>query len=317
MEDRVLLKIIEEICNEEKIDFKFYSFGYIVKLEKDNKHRYIIGNKFDINMQASGTIMSDKAATYTVLNGHSIPAVEHKIIFNPITREHYVGDDGVYSEVFNYFNEHDRRIVVKSKDGYGGKSVFLCDDIKRLERKVFEILEMKNDLCLSPFYDVKNEYRTFCLGRECLLTYSKNKPYVTGNGKNNVRELIEAYDSGLLEKFIKEKDAMLENGIDYDYVPIDGEVIVLSWKLNLSQGARPMLLDNEVKVEEVQNLAKKVSEILNLGFATVDIIETVDGELLLLEVNSGIGASKFIEYIENGYEIAKEIYRSAVLKMFE
>ena len=317
MEERVLLRIIEEICDEENIDFKTYSFGYIVEMSKDGKHRYIVNGKFDMNSLASGAIMSDKAATFTVLDAHNIPAVEHKIIFNPTTRENYVGKDGVFTEVFNYFDEHDGKIVVKAKDGSQGRDIFLCADMKRLERKIFEILEMKNDVCLSPFYDVKNEYRTFCLETECLLTYQKNKPYVIGNGINNVRELIEEYDSKFLERYTKEDDTKLENEIDYEFIPNKGEVVYLSWKLNLCQGAKPTLLADKEKEREVQELAKNVATILNSGFSTIDIVETAKGDLLLLEVNSGVAASKFIENVENGYEIAKVIYRKAVLKMFE
>ena len=53
MEDRVILKIIEEICTEENIDFKTHSFGYIMELTKNDKHKFIIRSRFDVSAQYS------------------------------------------------------------------------------------------------------------------------------------------------------------------------------------------------------------------------------------------------------------------------
>ena len=317
MEERILLQIVEEICSEENIDFKTYSFGYVMQLEKNGKHKYIVRNKFDINTLATGIIMSDKVATYDILHAHNISAVEHKIVFNPITREKYIDDNGSVNEIFNYFKDHNGKIVIKIKDGTEGRDVFLCEDIKRLEKKAFEILQEKNDLCLCPYYDIKNEYRTFCIEEECLLTYVKNKPFVEGDGKKSLKTLILEYDIDLLRNYYENNDSLIENDIDFDYVPKNKELVYLSWKFNLSQGAKPRLLSDKKKEKKVQDLARRVAEVLNLGFATVDIIETFDDELLLLEVNAGVMANKFIDYIDDGYSIAKEIYRKAIIKMFE
>jgi len=317
MDERILLQIVEEICKEEEISMKTYSFGYIMELEKNGKHKYIVGSKFDVNTLATGMVMNDKAATYEILNSNNVKAVKHKIIFNPVTREKYVSDKGIFSEIFDYFYSHDEKIVIKTKDGSEGREVFVCDNIKRLEKKVFEILDKNDDLCLSPFYDIKKEYRTFCIGTECLLTYVKNKPYIIGDGKRTLKELIEEYNGELLKKYYGNREFLIENELDLTCVPNNNEIIYLSWKFNLCQGAKPELVDDNSKAKVVQDLAIKAASILNLGFATVDIIETFDGELLLLEVNSGVTSKKFIEYIDGGYDMAKDIYRKAIIKMFE
>ena len=41
------------------------------------------------------------------------------------------------------------------------------------------------------------------------------------------------------------------------------------------------------------------------------------GKLLIIEVNSGVTINKYINFDENGYEIAKKIYEEAILKMLE
>ena len=56
---------------------------------------------------------------------------------------------------------------------------------------------------------------------------------------------------------------------------------------------------------------------MNINFATIDVIETTDGSLYVLEINSGIGATIFTELVAGGAEIIKDIYRQAVKKLFQ
>lgn len=56
---------------------------------------------------------------------------------------------------------------------------------------------------------------------------------------------------------------------------------------------------------------------MNMNFATIDIIETADNNLYVLEINSGIGATIFTELVEGAEEIMKEIYRNALQKLFQ
>ena len=54
-----------------------------------------------------------------------------------------------------------------------------------------------------------------------------------------------------------------------------------------------------------------------MKFATIDIIETTDNNLYVLEINSGIGATIFTETVEGADEIIKNIYRQALTKLFQ
>ena len=49
----------------------------------------------------------------------------------------------------------------------------------------------------------------------------------------------------------------------------------------------------------------------------IDIIETNDNDLLVLEVNSGVSIDKCTNFIKDGYNIAKSIYKEAVIEMFK
>ena len=69
--------------------------------------------------------------------------------------------------------------------------------------------------------------------------------------------------------------------------------------------------------EELANLARKVVKELNIRFASVDIIKLKTGELMVIEVNSGVTINKYTEFVANGREIAKSIYKEAIEKMLE
>lgn len=55
---------------------------------------------------------------------------------------------------------------------------------------------------------------------------------------------------------------------------------------------------------------------MNIHFATIDVIQTSNNKLYVMEVNSGVCMTNFIEKTEGGYEIAKSIYRKALEALF-
>ena len=56
---------------------------------------------------------------------------------------------------------------------------------------------------------------------------------------------------------------------------------------------------------------------LDLKFASVDIIELESGELFILEINSGIMIENYAKSVKNGEQVCKEIYSKAIDLMFE
>lgn len=105
--------------------------------------------------------------------------------------------------------------------------------------------------------------------------------------------------------------------LDLTYIPTTGEKVDISWKHNLSGGAKPNILEKGELYEQIEQLAIRAGEAMNINFATIDIIETTDGSLYVLEINSGIGATIFTELVDGGTEIIKDIYRQAVKKLFQ
>lgn len=110
---------------------------------------------------------------------------------------------------------------------------------------------------------------------------------------------------------------------EYRIVLLDGEEQLSyrktrgeDWRFNLKHGARADRIIDEQLHETLRVLAQKVAWALGLRFCSVDIIQTSDGELLVLEVNSGVMVEKYLAQNPGEYEKVKAMYRRAIQKMF-
>lgn len=311
MQERIFHVLMQELCSEMEIKMEILSYGWIIQLSKDGKVRHIAGNRFDLNPEATGNIACDKYATYEVLNSQNVPVIEHTMMFNPTIRGDYIPDEGTWQIPFELFNKH-KKMVVKPNNGAEGIGVSLCNTMKDVEKAIENLFKTNGSISLCPFYDIKSEYRTFYLNGEIHLIYGKTKPYVIGDGYSSMGELIEKLN--LPDKYIAKENVF---SFDANFIPKKDEKIEISWKHNLSGGATPTLLEKGELYEKIEKLAKRAGKAMNIRFATIDIIETVDNQLLVMEINSGIGATIFIDKIEGGYEKIKNIFRKALEILFE
>lgn len=310
-QNKAFFKIIDELCKEKGIEQEYLSYGWIRALKKNNKSHYIMRYQFDLNSSISFNIASDKFATYEVLKSNNIPTIEHKMIFNPQTRSHYYEKQFI-QEAKELLKNNDNEIVIKANNSCQGKDVYYCSKEIDIENIVNKLFEEKNDtLSACPFLNIDFEYRVVYLCGEILYMYKKEKPSVIGDGLKTLEELIN----------IKKNDypnITLINNLDLNYIPKNGEEVVISWKHNLSGGARPIILDdNDEFKEEVKKVALMAGNAVNIDFATVDVAVTNKKEVLVMEINSSVCMNKFAEIIPGGYKIAKDIYSKALDKMFE
>lgn len=311
-EERFLHTIIRELCAEMNIKIEKLSYDWVLQLSKDGKVRHITRNHFDNSPQASGDIADDKYATYEVLKSQNVPIIEHTMIFNPAIRSKYIPEEGIWQIVVSEISKH-RDLVVKSNQGYEGRGIELCHNLRETEIAIQKLFNQnQGSVILCPYYDIKTEYRTFYLNEEVLLIYGKTKPYVIGDGTSTLEKLIDTLQ-------LPDKKVVKDNlkALDMTYVPKEGEKVNISWKHNLSGGATPTILEKGDLYQKIEKLAIKAGKAMNMNFATIDIIQTVDDNLYVMEVNSGVCATIFAQAVESGYEKIKEVYRKALEAMFE
>ncbi len=289
--------IIKEICEELGINFRLVSKDWIMILEKDNKVKYVVGHKYPLNDQSSGKLCDDKYAVYEVMSYFNIPVVEHYLVYKKYNKD----------KVVEYASKYSNDMVVKDNLGTCGNDMYHTHGVEELLNKL-DLLLIKNDsVSISPYYDIKTEYRNIILNDKVELLYGKKKPIVVGDGISTIYELLCKFNPNYFSKI---------KGSDLDKVLIKDDVFEYNWQFNLSKGSMPFFIDDQTKENIIKDMALRIAKKLGIKFASIDIIELYDGSYMLLEVNSGVMMDNFSKNMSNGKEIAKGIYTKVLNEMF-
>ncbi len=288
------IEIIDKIAHDLNIKVTHLSDNWITVLEKNNKIHYIEGYKFDLNSYGIASIMNDKGLFYDLCKEKNYPIIEHYVLFKDYSKE----------KVLDYFKKH-KVIVIKGNLGTCGKEVYKVSNEKELFRIIDYLFLSQYSISLCPYYEIKNEYRVILLNKEARIIYGKVRPMVIGDGNSSLKELI---DKNNYQNIIE-----IDN---LDYVPKKNEVVYLSFKFNLSNGASMFInIEKDLK-KKIEDIAVKVARELNIIFASIDIIYTEDYKLFIMEANSGVMMDNYIRYAPNGYSEAYKLYKDAICLMF-
>lgn len=98
----------------------------------------------------------------------------------------------------------------------------------------------------------------------------------------------------------------------YPQPSVDGK----NWKFNLKQGARAEKVPEGALRERLVELAQRAATAVDLHFGSIDIAELENGELVIMELNSGVMIKRYLKQHPEDYGLVKEIYADAVREMF-
>lgn len=298
-------KIIEEICLEKGIEKIDLSYDWISILKKGKKEQKLIDGNFYLNSSISAKLAKDKYSTYELLKYYGIPIVKHEVLFNETIIPHCEKINCDYQCLKN-----EDKQVIKANNSSEGRDVYMSDDEIKKRQIVNQIFENGIEaVVVCPYKEIEYEYRAIFLYGEIIYIYKKQKPFIVGDGKRTVKELIEEKVKYLAEPMEELK---------LECVLKKGEKRVVGWKHNLSNGAIPLVINQEdIYYDRVEKLALQTGKVMDLNFASVDVMVTKQEEILVMEVNSNVMLNKFCELVPNGYEIGKDIYTKVVDKIFE
>jgi len=85
-----------------------------------------------------------------------------------------------------------------------------------------------------------------------------------------------------------------------------------TWQHNLSQGAVAFEISDKEKLTDLEKLATCAANCIGITFATIDIAESLSGELCIVEINSGVQARQLLEQLPHLRPIIKDIYNAAI-----
>ncbi len=304
--ERTIVTLLREIAAENGYSFKTYSYDWVKALSKFENSAYVYGYNFPLNNTSFTQIANDKACTYEILSSESIPSVEHFYFMSPndIHYIKYLGVDGNWKQMISLLEKYGK-LVVKPNSGTGGVGLKIVDDEANLEKSVNELFSFESTLCISPYYEIENECRVIILDGVPKLVFKKVRPHITGNGIDNVALLCAK----------QKKKIDYSSDIDVSYIPKKDEKYEIGWKHNLGQGSAPETLTGGELYQKVTTFAAKALKTLGGRFASVDVV-SIDGELKVLEINSGVMMDNFASFCNENYSIAKNIYKEAIDKYF-
>lgn len=292
-------KIIKQICQEKSIQYEELSDDWIIKLTKENRNKFIVGYKFDLNNQATSEICNDKFALYAVLKSEEIPVIEYNILFK-----------NEEDKLEKYFYEYNQNVVLKPNNGTCGNNVLHICEYDKLKNEYNKLISKCYSVDICPFYEIESEYRVIYLPTKQHI-YKKVKPIITGDGVHSVKELLIEFNG---EYFGDEKNLKNEN-ISADYIPKFGEKIEYEWRFNLSRGAKIADVDDEEK-NILMNMINNIIKVINLKFVSIDIVKLTNNQYMVMEINSGVMMENLVKLQDDGIQIAKSVYGEAIDLMF-
>lgn len=297
-------RLIDIICDEEKIERKSFSDDWSHKLTRNGRTAFITGYQFALNPASSKELAQDKALTYSVLDDAGVPTAVHEFLpsFTEESEKAFP-----YQAVYEACIKEAGEVVLKDNYGTGGNKVFRISDPETYVRTLKKIWDASYAASLSPFYDIEEEVRVVILDGEGRLFIKKERQTVIGDGSSTVEELVS------IEPEKKEALGILTSG-EKKRVPAMGEKVYLNWKHNLGQGATGVVVEDEDLKKELTDIARSAQKALGLRFCSVDIVR-VNGKRMVLEVNGGVMMEHFAGQSEACFETAKSIYRDAILRM--
>lgn len=222
--DRLLPKFVQAAAERHGIVCEGMSGGWVLRLEKGLRRRWVLGYQFDLNTAAASGVAQDKVATYLALKQAGVPSVEH-VLLRSLLNEPF--------PVKQLAKAFPQPFVIKPLDGTGGRDVLLVQNAQEAEKIIVESKELT--WAASPLQDITAEYRVILLDGTPLVMYEKTEPvteqglkyYNLGKGAQPA-EILTEDTKEVLETLARQTCSALALRLaSVDIVRVGGELKVL------------------------------------------------------------------------------------------
>lgn len=310
------IQLIKEIAPKLGIKVDFFSNNWAIRLRKDRITKFIVGYALPLNDSTCYKIVRNKNVCSEILTSNNIPNVPHQLILNPAVLEKRKSPTGNFKIIEQFILQNGFPLLIKKNNSSKGEGVYLINSEPELETVLSKVYTTDISLCLSPFRANIREFRNVVLDGRCLLSYEKKIPFILGDGRRTILELLSEFlktnaatNSKIGNLFNESLMTRLND------VPNKEEKIFLQWKHNRFIGTRYELIEND----ELKQLSIDATNAINGRFVSVDIIQSEKFGSEVLEINASVGIHFPIYYSnsEKVYEKELEIYSLAFKKMFD
>ncbi|HZZ74669.1 MAG TPA: hypothetical protein VFE04_02040 [Puia sp.] len=308
------VRLISDEAQSLGMEVEFFTGNWAIRLTKNGLSKFIVGYTFPLNDSACYKMIRNKNLCSEVMTAGKVPNVPHQVMFSPVVLEKRKHKTGNFTILQSFIAENGFPLIVKKNDSTKGEGVYLVHNEPELENVLSKVYATDIVFCLSPYRKDIREYRNVVLDGECLLSYEKQIPCLTGDAHKSVIELLADYvrsNSAMLQKKGKLMDPDLTR--KFTEIPAAGEKIPLQWKHNRLLGSRYEIVEDEA----MKVLAIQAAAAIGARFVSVDIIHSEAFGLEVLEINASVGIHfTFVDPGSPDYRRAADVYRAALTQIF-
>ena len=176
MDDKIFHQIFREITKESGYEATRIIDG-VYELKKGNKKIYVRGKNFGLNKSLATAFATNKAQTFELLCRNKIPAVPHYELYQPLEYAIFGDQEKRNKARLNaIIKKESLPLVLKPAEGSKSKNVSLVYKKRKLKKLIKNYFFFEKTLVLSPFREIKHEYRCVVLNNKVELIYDKIKP---------------------------------------------------------------------------------------------------------------------------------------------
>ncbi len=252
------------------------------------KSVFIKGTSMPVNTQSACFIANNKFLTKRILGANNIPMPKSWLVRTPAEAKRLLATKD------NFFP-----CVIKPAKGAHGHKVFANIESKQEFNDVLPLVFDKagsNDVLIEQFVRGK-DYRLLVVGDKVSAVIERIPAHVIGDGKNNIRQLINKFNRQPLvgKKYEKPLCKIKINGEvkrnlkkqakKLTYIPLKNEKVFLRQNANISTGGISKDATDSVS-NQIKEVAVKAAQAIGIKITGVDLIyNALNRKFWILELN--------------------------------
>ncbi|MFC1529799.1 cyanophycin synthetase [Gemmatimonadota bacterium] len=263
------MSIVEEAASRD-IPFLRLNEASLVQLGWGAEQRRIQATMTGHTSALGVEIADDKFLTKTTLANAGIPVPEGAVVESPLEAVTAARELGFPVTVKPLVGNHGRGISVRVAGEEDLGPAFQCAS------------DIFPSVVVEKFLE-GHDFRILVIGHQMVAASLRTPAHVQGDGKQTIRDLIEAVNRDELRGFGHEKvltyitpdamtlDLLLESGLDLDAIPEQGRIVRLKSTANLSAGGTAEDVTDTVHSAN-RFMAERISRFIDLDIIGIDII---------------------------------------------
>ena len=263
------------------IKYEMIVEGLLARFEYKDKHWFIVRTVPPLINSPGKTIASKKHLANTILKTAGLPTPKHKLLKTP-------------QEALEFFEE-EKDIVIKPTTTLGGRGVSILPSCSKEVLSSFNFAyknskDNSTTKVIAEKYIHGENYRFLTLPEEVVGIVKRLKPYIKGDGKSSIKDLINKTNPAIPIDIETEK-VLKTQGFDLESIPKEGEHVIARNNTNLTTGGKTQEFSKQAH-PYYKELAMKAIKAIDIKLGGVDIIAkdiTKPGDCVINEINYNPG----------------------------